>query len=217
MKVLLRRRIRKLGTIGDIVEVKPGYARNYLLPQNKAVLATPENRRMLEKAKYLAELAKEKEELQVRADFLSGKEITITSRANDSGHLYGSIGPAQIAYAMNEMDLPVLPDEVILPEPIRQLDKYDITIELDDDVTATMHVWVVPVREDGDEDTPYYNPASTEVAVNLGAPSQEAIDHMQSYQEAPPAPEEIPAYDNDDASDDGAPEDIESPEATDSE
>ncbi len=149
MKVLLRKRIRKLGTIGDVVDVKPGYARNYLLPHGLAIMPTAANLKRIEheKAAYLAQLAKEKEELEARAEVLAGKEITITARANETGHLYGSIGPAQIAYALNEMDIPVSPDEIRLPEAIRQLDKYDVTVELDDDIHATIHVWIVPLHE----------------------------------------------------------------------
>ena len=77
--------------------------------------------------------------------------MTISARANDEGHLYGSIGPAQIAAAMSETGAFIEASEVALPQPIRQLDKYDVTLEFADDITATIHVWVVPVREGGEE------------------------------------------------------------------
>jgi len=154
MKVLLRKRIRKLGTIGDVVEVKPGYARNYLLPYGIAMIPSEINLKRIEKEKeaYLAQLAREKEELRDKAELISGKEVTITARANETGHLYGSIGPAQIAYAMNEIGISISPNEIKLSEPIQQLDRYDVTVELEEDITATIHVWIVAMHEPGMED-----------------------------------------------------------------
>lgn len=200
MKVLLRKRIRKLGTIGDVVEVKPGYARNYLLPHGLAIMPTEANLKRIEheKAAYLAQLAKEKEHLEARAAVLAGKEITITARANETGHLYGSIGPAQIAYALNEMDIPVSPDEIRLPEAIRQLDKYDVTVELDDDIHATIHVWIVPLHEPGEGVEPsMFAAGDTEdepAAEQAGDPETGAIadaetGDIDTQEEAPPAPE----------------------------
>lgn len=153
MKVLLRKNVRKLGVIGDIVDVKNGYARNYLIPRHLGVAPTAGNIRRVEedKARYLAELAKQREELAARARLIEGREVTISARANAEGHLYGSIGPAQIAAAMSETGVFVEPAEVQLPEPIRQLDKYDVTLELAEDITAVIHVWVVPVHEGSEE------------------------------------------------------------------
>ena len=88
-----------------------------------------------------------KAELEARAAVINGKEITIPARANEEGHLYGSIGPAQIAHALEEINVPVSPDEIMLAHSIQQLDKYEVTVELEDDITATVSVWVVPIRE----------------------------------------------------------------------
>jgi large subunit ribosomal protein L9 len=153
MKVLLRKNVRKLGVIGDIVDVKNGYARNYLIPQHLGIAPTEGNIRKVEedKARYLAELAKQREELAARAKLIDGKEVTISARANEEGHLYGSIGPAQVAAAMSETGVFIEAGEVQLPQPIRELDKYDVALELAEDITATIHVWVVPVREGGEE------------------------------------------------------------------
>lgn len=149
MKVLLRENVRKLGQIGEVVDVKPGYARNYLIPQGLAAAPTEANVRAVEaaKAKYLAELAKQREAYQQRADAIKGTEITITALANEEGHLYGSIGPAQIAAALGDEGHYIEASEVVLDEPIRTLDKYEVTVELADDITATINVWVVPDRE----------------------------------------------------------------------
>jgi large subunit ribosomal protein L9 len=153
MKVLLRKNIRKLGAIGDIVEVKTGYARNYLIPQGLGTQPTQANIRRVEeeKARYLEEMARLRGELEARAKQLEGKEITISARANEQGHLYGSIGPAQIAAAMTEAGLFVEVEQVALDQPIRQLDKYDVTLEFSPEVKATVHVWIVPIREEGVE------------------------------------------------------------------
>ena len=149
MKVLLRKNVYKLGKIGDVIEVKNGYARNYLVPQGIAYQPTEANIKAVEneKAKYLEELAKQRKELQVRADIVNGKEVTISARANVDGHLYGSVGPAQIAAALSEIGVMVNSDEVVMANPIRQLDKYDVEIRFEEDVTATVCVWVVPTHD----------------------------------------------------------------------
>ncbi|MHC4294437.1 MAG: 50S ribosomal protein L9 [Planctomycetota bacterium] len=153
MKVLLRRNVSKLGHIGEVVDVKPGYARNYLIPEGVAVQPTEANLRAIEmeKQQYLEELAKQRTELEAKAAVVQGREITIFARANEEGHLYGSIGPAQIVAALAAENVFIEPQHVVLPEPIRQLDKYDVTVRFSDEVTATIHLWVVPVREEGEE------------------------------------------------------------------
>ncbi len=149
MKVLLKRNVSKLGKIGDVVEVKPGYARNYLLPQGVAVAPNEANLRAVEaeKQRYLDELAEQRKGLEVQASAVNGKEITISARANEEGHLYGSIGPAQICAALTEEGVFIEPKMVQLHEPIRQLDKYDVLVEFDEGITATVHVWILPTRD----------------------------------------------------------------------
>lgn len=154
MKVLLRKPVKKLGTVGDVVTVKPGYARNYLLPRHMAVLPTATNVKAveIEKQKHLEEIAKVRGQLEAKAVLLRGKEITIAVNANDEGHLYGSVGPAQIVAALAAEGFFVEPEMVNLDQPIRQLDKYDVELELVETVTAVIHVWVVRAREEGAQD-----------------------------------------------------------------
>jgi large subunit ribosomal protein L9 len=191
MRVLLRKNVRKLGVIGDIVEVKDGYARNYLIPHGVAFQPTDANVRKVEeeKAKYLEELAKKREELEARAKLLDGKEVTISARANEEGHLYGSIGPAQIAAAMTEAGHFVDAEEVVLDHPIRQLDKYDVEVEFAEEIKVTIHVWVVPVREGG-----------TEGEVTASAPQEAAETPDSTVDEAAAAAE---AAETAEAADDG--------------
>jgi large subunit ribosomal protein L9 len=150
---LLRENVRKLGQIGELVDVKPGYARNYLLPQGLAYQPTEANLRAVEadKQRYLAEVARQRKELQALAEQIDGREVTIEARANEEGHLYGSVGPAQICAALAEQNVFVEPEWLRLPHPIRQLDKHDVPLDLDDGVTATIHVWVVALHAEGEE------------------------------------------------------------------
>ena len=153
VKVLLKRNVPGLGKIGDLVDVKPGYARNYLLPQGLAAQPTQANIRAVEldRQRYLEQLAREREQVEARAALVDGKEVTIAARANEEGHLYGSVGPAQIVAALAEQKLFLQPEDVALEEPIRQLDKYDVPLKFAHDVTATVHVWIVPIHEEGEE------------------------------------------------------------------
>ncbi len=156
MKVLLRTNVAKLGHVGEVVEVRPGYARNYLLPQLLAVEPTEANIKAIEteKAAYLERVAKERAELEVKADALQGKEITLAARANEEGHLYGSIGPAQLVAALAEQQIFIEPENIKLDEPIRRLDKYDIEVRFAEDIKSTIHVWVVPIHDDEGEGEP---------------------------------------------------------------
>jgi len=149
MKVLLRQNVSKLGQIGDLVDVKPGYARNYLLPQGIAIAPTDANLKIVEaeKRRHLEELARMKEELEAKAAVIKGKEITISAHANEEGHLYGSIGPAQIEAALAADNVFVDARYIELETPIRQLDKYDVQVRFAPEIVSTIHVWVVPSHD----------------------------------------------------------------------
>ncbi len=154
MKLLLRQSIDKLGHVGDVVNVKPGYARNYLLPQGLAMEPTEANMKSIEAAKqaYLEQMAKQRKELEARAELLDGKEIIITAMANEEGHLYGSVGPAQIVAALDGEGFHIEDKNVVLTEPIGTLDKYEVTIRFSEDVSSAISVWIVP-PSDPDEST----------------------------------------------------------------
>jgi len=183
MKVLLRRNVPHLGKIGELVDVRPGYARNYLLPQGLAFQPSEANVRQveLEKQRYLEELARQRAQIEARAAVVDGKEVTIAARANPEGHLYGSVGPAQIVAALAEQNLFIEPDNIALDEPIRQLDKYDIAVRFAEDVTATIYVWVVPVREAGEEaeGEPAETPDEGAAPAAGEAPAVDAEEHRE--------------------------------------
>ncbi len=146
MEVILLEKVHKLGDLGDKVNVKPGYGRNYLIPQKKAVPATPENVKMFEERR--AELEKAQAEAlaaaQARAETLQGMEVTITSLAGPEGKLFGSVGTADIAEAITAAGTEVERREVQLDMgALRALGEYDIDLHLHPDVTVTVKVHIV--------------------------------------------------------------------------
>ena len=145
MKVLLRRNVAKLGKIGEVVEVKPGYARNYLLPERVAVEPTQANLRAIEaeKQQYLEELARVKANLQTRADLINGREITLSVRANEEGHLYGSVGPAQVAAGLCEQGAVIEPENIVLDAAIRKVGEYEIEVRFDEEIKAAIQLTVL--------------------------------------------------------------------------
>ena len=179
MKVLLRQNVRKLGQIGDLVDVKPGYARNYLLPEGLAIAPTDANLKIVEaeKKRHLEELAKMREELEAKAAVVKGKEITISARANEEGHLYGSIGPAQIEAALAAENIFIDAKYIELDHPIRQLDKYDVQIRFSPDIASTIHVWVLP-SHDSDKTRAAELPADDPDATDEYRPDDPAGDEQ---------------------------------------
>jgi large subunit ribosomal protein L9 len=146
VKVILTEDITSLGTMGAVVEVARGYARNYLIPQGKAMEVTPGNLAQLEQAKvkYAQIRAKERETAVVQVERLEGVRVTIAQRVGEEERLYGSVTPAMIAAALESQDFQVDKKQVELPEPIKKLGTYEVTIRLAPDVKATVTVEVVP-------------------------------------------------------------------------
>jgi len=147
MNVILMERIGNLGDLGDEVAVKPGFARNFLIPQGKAVRATDDNRAVFEERRAeLERLANERmSEAQERAGRLEGLALTIVVKAGDEGKLYGSVGTQDIADAVAAKGLEIEKSEVKLPEgTIRELGEYELDLQLHSDVSVTIQVAVVP-------------------------------------------------------------------------
>ena len=146
MKVVLRQDVPSLGVIGDIVDVKTGYARNYLLPQRIAAEPTEANlKRIQEERLQHAEREKQRlESLQAVATRLGGTSVTIQAKANELGHLFGSVTEEHIAQALVAEGFAIEPKQVALAAPIRTLDKFRVPIHLAEGVTAEVDVWVVP-------------------------------------------------------------------------
>jgi large subunit ribosomal protein L9 len=147
MNVILLEKIGNLGDLGDEVSVKPGFARNYLLPQGKAVTADDENRTVFEgrRAELEASANEKLAEANTRAEKLADKELSIAVKSGEEGRLYGSVGTQNIADALTAEGIPVERSEIRMPEGvIRVLGEYEIAIQLHTDVTAQIKVVVVP-------------------------------------------------------------------------
>jgi large subunit ribosomal protein L9 len=146
MNVILLDRIGNLGGLGDEVTVRPGFARNYLIPQGKAVRATAENRAVFEQRRAeLEHEANEKlSEAQGRAQGLADMAVTIVVKAGEEGKLYGSVGTQDIAEAVSAKGVPVEKAEIKLPEGvIRELGEYEIDLQLHAEVMVPIRVSVV--------------------------------------------------------------------------
>jgi len=145
MDVILLEKVGRLGGLGDRVEVKGGYARNFLLPQGKAVLATETN--LAEFQARRAELEKAQQELleaaTARAAAIESKNVVVTAKAGDEGKLFGSIGTRDIAEAATAQGVALDKAEVRLPEgPLRMVGNHQVTVQLHTDVFATIVVTV---------------------------------------------------------------------------
>jgi large subunit ribosomal protein L9 len=150
LEVILRRRVEDLGDVGDVVSVKSGYARNYLLPQGLAYAATEQNRRRLAQERTAALLAEERDRDRARglAERLEGASITFSMLAGEEGKLYGSVGPRDIAAQLSEQGHDVHGRHVVMKEPIKALGVYSVPIRLYPEVEASVKVWVVKREED---------------------------------------------------------------------
>ncbi|MEA1952311.1 MAG: 50S ribosomal protein L9 [Planctomycetota bacterium] len=151
VELLLVQSVEHLGQQGDVVEVKPGYANNYLLPQGLATIATDHHKRMVDKHRArLAEIQKARvASLKSLAKDLAQQSLTIEANANDEGHLYGSVGEAEIVAALKKVNFSLTHDQIRLEGPLRELGLYTVKVHLGQDVDGEVKVWVVPsVSED---------------------------------------------------------------------
>ena len=146
MNVILLENVENLGRIGDLVKVKPGYGRNYLLPQGKAALATPENMKEIEarRAELEKAAAEELAAAKARAGTIEGMELVIQANAGPEGKLFGSVGPIDIAEAFEKVQVEVERSEVRMAEgPIQELGEFTVGVHLHPDVDVDVTIRVV--------------------------------------------------------------------------
>jgi large subunit ribosomal protein L9 len=146
MDVILLEKVENLGVIGDRVQVRSGYGRNFLLPRGKATLATPSNIAVFEARRAELEARQEGElaAAQVRAANVSKLEIQLAAKAGTEGKLYGSLGTADIAEACTTAGVPVKRSEVRLPDgPIRTLGEHSVELHFHSDVNAVIRISVI--------------------------------------------------------------------------
>jgi len=150
MKVLLYEDIDKLGWLGDVVEVKTGYARNYLIPQGLAKVANEASIRAIaeEKARRAEQRRLEGKRLEEAVKAIEGAEAVIAAKANELGYLFGSVNERQIAANLRAQGFEVRDEIVQLPEHIKQIGTHSVTLKFRDDLTATINVVVVAEQQD---------------------------------------------------------------------
>ncbi len=150
IELLLIQNVDHLGRQGEVVEVRPGFANNYLLPQGLAIVATDHHKRMVDKHKAkLKEIEKQRlSGLQSLADKIAQQSITIEANANDEGHLYGSVGATEIVAALKASEITITDDQVRLQGPLKELGLYTVKVHLHQEIETDLKVWVVPTAAD---------------------------------------------------------------------
>jgi large subunit ribosomal protein L9 len=149
MKVILRKNVDNLGQMGEIVTVKDGYARNYLIPRSYAYLATPGAIKALEfeKKQYVKKQATEKAEAETLAAKFSEIQVSITMKVGEEGKLYGSVTSQMISEQLMKQSYDIDKRNIIIDEPIKTLGVFDVKVKLYTDVFATIKVWVINEEE----------------------------------------------------------------------
>ncbi|WP_115709202.1 50S ribosomal protein L9 [Legionella sainthelensi] len=149
MEVILLEKVRNLGNLGDKVNVKAGYGRNFLIPQNKAVFATPKNIEAFEQRR--SELEKKAQQAlstaEQRASKFNDTHVVISAMASDEGKLYGSVGVNEIKDALTEKNIEVSKREIVMPEgPLHSIGNFVVEIHVHSDVIANLSIEIVPAK-----------------------------------------------------------------------
>ena len=146
IELLLIQSVDNLGKQGDVVEVKNGYANNYLLPQGLATVASEHHKRMVDKHRAkLQEIEQARlKDLKDLAKLVGKQSITIEANANEEGHLYGSVGAAEIVAALKQNEITLTEDQIRLEGVMKELGLYTVRVHLHQDVETELKVWVVP-------------------------------------------------------------------------
>lgn len=147
MDLILLQKVTNLGKLGDRVKVRPGYGRNFLVPQGKAVPATKSNIEMFEarRAEFEAKAAQLTKDAETRAATFEDATVTIKANASTEGKLFGSVGPRDIADAFTAAGKPLSKSEVVMPEgAIRRVGEFEVVVHLHADIERTVKVEVVP-------------------------------------------------------------------------
>jgi large subunit ribosomal protein L9 len=152
MEVILLERVEKLGAIGDVVKVKDGFARNYLLPRKKALRANETNRKLFEtnRARIEEDNAARRSEAEKAAKSVDGKTVQLIRQASNTGQLYGSVSARDIVDALAAEGASVTKSQVVLDRPIKAIGMHDIRIALHPEVAVTVHVNVARSPEEAD-------------------------------------------------------------------
>lgn len=145
MQILLKDQVENLGVAGQVVDVKPGYARNFLVPKGKAIYVTRKNRKSIDKEIEKFEIQEKKRlgELQNLAGQISEAKCTVAVQADENDKLYGSVTSEDISKALKLSGLDVSPKLIKIKKPIKAIGVFEINIQLDKNIDADLKVWVV--------------------------------------------------------------------------
>ena len=146
IQLMLIQNVEHLGKSGEVVEVKAGYANNFLLPQGLAIISTEHHKRMVEKHKAkLAEIEQKRlASLRDLAGELSKQSLNIEANANEEGHLYGSVGATEIVAALKANGFNIVADQIKLQGVLKELGLYTVKVQLHQEIATEVKVWVVP-------------------------------------------------------------------------
>lgn len=144
MKIILRENVEHLGTVGEIANVRDGYARNFLIPRGLAYYASPKAIRMLdsEKKHYEARMAKLKTEAELIAAKLADTQVSITMQVGEEGRLFGSVTNQMIAQELTDKGFNIDRRTIVLDEPIKSIGEFEVIVKLHPEVHAPLKVWV---------------------------------------------------------------------------
>src|SRR5438045_7706904 len=152
MEVILLERVEKLGAIGDVVKVKDGFARNFLLPRKKALRANEANRKLFEtnRARIEEENAEKRSDAEKAAKGVDGKSVQLIRQASNTGQLYGSVSARDIVDALEGQGAHVSKSQVVLDRPIKAIGVHEVKVALHPEVSVTVKVNVAPSPEEAD-------------------------------------------------------------------
>ena len=213
MQVILLERVAKLGQMGEIVSVKDGYARNYLLPQKKALWASDANIKAFEseKAQLEARNLETKKEAESLADKLNGQQFIVIRQASDAGSLYGSVTPRDAADAATEAGFSVDKRQISLTAPIKDLGLHTVIVTLHPEVEASIELNVARSSEEAElqaqginiADQAAEEEAQAEIEIaelfdEIGAAELDELDQLGTSEEAPAEQSDEPASEDED-------------------
>lgn len=207
MEIILLERVEKLGGIGDVVNVKTGFARNYLLPNKKALRANDHNRKLFEanRARIESDNADKRSEAEKDSSAIEGKTVRLIRQASNTGQLYGSVSARDIVDALDSDGAHVTRNQVVLARPIKAIGMHDVKIALHPEVSVTVHVNVARSPEEADLQAQGIDVIAQmfeEQTAPLESEQPQAEDSAQEPAEEPAVGEAEPG--SEDSADDGA-------------
>ncbi len=193
MEVILLERVEKLGGIGDVVKVKNGFARNYLLPNKKALRANDANRKLFEanRARIEADNAERRAEAEKDSKTVDGKTVQLIRQASNAGQLYGSVSARDIVEALDAEGAKVSKSQVVLARPIKSIGMHDVKIALHPEVAVTVHVNVARSPEEAELQAQGIDVIAQMFEEQAAPMAAEALQGEE--EEAPAAEAEVPA------------------------